>query len=232
MEEKTQTYIRVQDVQKRYGWRKILKGASFEVQSGQCVALLGMNGSGKSTLLSILAGVQNCERGTAVVNGINLLTDKKTAGKIVGYVPQENPLIQDLTVRDNLKLWYCDSPLDMEKELREGLLKMLGIDRMLHMPVKKLSGGMKKRVSIGISMWANPKVLLMDEPAAALDLVAKRDIRNYLQYYLSQGNIVVLATHDEEELDISDKVYIMKQGILCESSKWLRGEELIKEIMT
>ena len=72
----------------------------------------------------------------------------------------------------------------------------------------------------------------MDEPAAALDLVAKRDIRNYLQYYLSQGNIVVLATHDEEELDISDKVYIMKQGILCESSKWLRGEELIKEIMT
>lgn len=57
-------------------------------------------------------------------------------------------------------------------------------------------------------MWANPKVLLMDEPAAALDLVAKRDIRNYLQYYLSQGNIVVLATHDEEELDISDKVYI------------------------
>ena len=204
MEEKTQTYIRVQDVQKRYGWRKILKGASFEAQSGQCVALLGMNGSGKSTLLSILAGVQNCERGTAVVNGINLLTDKKTAGKIVGYVPQENPLIQDLTVRDNLKLWYCDSPLDMEKELREGLLKMLGIDRMLHMPVKKLSGGMKKRVSIGISMWANPKVLLMDEPAAALDLVAKRDIRNYLRYYLSQGNIVVLATHDEEELDISD----------------------------
>ena len=215
MEEKTQTYIRVQDVQKRYGWRKILKGASFEAQSGQCVALLGMNGSGKSTLLSILAGVQNCERGTAVVNGINLLTEKKTAGKIVGYVPQENPLIQDLTVRDNLKLWYCDSPLDMEKELREGLLKMLGIDRMLHMPVKKLSGGMKKRVSIGISMWANPKVLLMDEPAAALDLVAKRDIRNYLQYYLSQGNM-----------------YIMKQGILCESSKWLRGEELIKEIMT
>lgn len=98
MEEKTQTYIRVQDVQKRYGWRKILKGASFEAQSGQCVALLGMNGSGKSTLLSILAGVQNCERGTAVMNGINLLTDKKTAGKIVGYVPQENPLIQDLTV--------------------------------------------------------------------------------------------------------------------------------------
>ena len=125
MEEKTQTYIRVQDVQKRYGWRKILKGASFEAQSGQCVALLGMNGSGKSTLLSILAGVQNCERGTAVMNGISLLTDKKTAGKIVGYVPQENPLIQDLTVRDNLKLWYCDSPLDMEKELREGLLKML-----------------------------------------------------------------------------------------------------------
>ena len=187
MEEKTQTYIKVQDVQKRYGWRKILKGASFEAQSGQCVALLGMNGSGKSTLLSILAGVQNCERGTAVVNGINLLTDKKTAGKIVGYVPQENPLIQDLTVRDNLKLWYCDSPLDMEKELREGLLKMLGIDRMLHMPVKKLSGGMKKRVSIGISMWANPKVLLMDE---------RQRLLIWLQYGIS-GIICGITCHRE-----------------------------------
>ena len=225
-------YIRLQGITKTFGPVKANNNVSLSVRKGEIHALLGENGSGKSTLLSILAGVQNCERGTAVVNGINLLTDKKTAGKIVGYVPQENPLIQDLTVRDNLKLWYCDSPLDMEKELREGLLKMLGIDRMLHMPVKKLSGGMKKRVSIGISMWANPKVLLMDEPAAALDLVAKRDIRNYLRYYLSQGNIVVLATHDEEELDISDKVYIMKQGILCESSKWLRGEELIKEIMT
>lgn len=150
---------------------------------------------------------------------------------MIGYVPQENPLIQDLTVKDNLKLWYCDSPLDMEKELRDGFLKLLGIDKMLKIPVKKLSGGMKKRVSIGVSMWADPKVLILDEPSAALDLVAKKDIREYLKTYLKSGRTVLLATHDEDELDICSKIYVMSQGVLKETSKELRGDRLLEEMI-
>lgn len=223
--------VKVEGVCKSYGRKKVLINASFTARQGECVAIAGLNGSGKSTLLSILAGVQRADNGTAQVNGIDIFKDTKAAGRMIGYVPQENPLIQDLTVRDNLKLWYCDSPLDMEKELREGFLKLLGIDKMLKTPVKKLSGGMKKRVSIGISMWADPKVLILDEPSAALDLVAKKDIREYLKTYLKSGRTVLLATHDEDELNICGRIYVMNQGVLKETSKELRGDKLLEEMI-
>lgn len=222
--------VKVEGVCKSYGQKKVLKNASFIARQGECVAIAGLNGSGKSTLLSILAGVQRADSGKAEVNGIDIFRDTKAAAKIIGYVPQENPLIQDLTVKDNLKLWYCDSPLDMEKELRDGFLKLLGIDKMLKTSVKKLSGGMKKRVSIGISMWADPKVLILDEPSAALDLVAKKDIREYLKNYLKSGKTVLLATHDEDELDICSKIYVMSQGMLKETSKEMRGDRLLEEM--
>ena len=223
--------VKVEGVCKSYGRKKVLTNASFIARQGECVAIAGLNGSGKSTLLSILAGVQRADSGKAEVNGIDIFRDTKAAGKMIGYVPQENPLIQDLTVKDNLKLWYCDSPLDMEKELRDGFLKLLGIDKMLKIPVKKLSGGMKKRVSIGVSMWADPKVLILDEPSAALDLVAKKDIREYLKTYLKSGRTVLLATHDESELDICSKIYVMSQGVLKETSKELRGDRLLEEMI-
>jgi ABC-2 type transport system ATP-binding protein len=230
MDEK-QYSIRVEGIQKSYGFRKILKGVSFTAEQGQCVAIVGLNGSGKSTLLSILAGVQKADKGTAVCQGVDIFKNRKAAGRIIGYVPQENPLIQDLTVRDNLKLWYCDSPFDMNQELKDGFLKLLGIDKMLKIPVKKLSGGMKKRVSIGISMWADPSVLMLDEPSAALDLVAKKDIRDYLQAYRKKGGTVLIATHDEDELDICDKVYVVKDGVLKETDTKLRGDRLLEEIV-
>lgn len=223
--------VKVEGVYKSFGRKKVLTGASLTAKQGECVAIAGLNGSGKSTLLSILAGVQRADRGTAVVNGTDIFKDKKAAGKMIGYVPQENPLIQDLTVKDNLKLWYCDSPLDMEKELQEGFLKILGIDKMLKQPVKKLSGGMKKRVSIGISMWADPSVLILDEPSAALDLVAKKDIRDYLKLYLKRQGTVLIATHDEDELDICDKIYVVSGGVLRETSRELRGDKLLEEIV-
>lgn len=223
--------VKVEGVCKSYGQKKVLINVSFLARQGECVAIAGLNGSGKSTLLSILAGVQRADSGKAEVNGTDIFRDTKAAGKMIGYVPQENPLIQDLTVKDNLKLWYCDSPLDMEKELRDGFLKLLGIDKMLKTPVKKLSGGMKKRVSIGISMWADPEVLILDEPSAALDFVAKKDIREYLKTYLKSGRTVLIATHDKEELDICSKIYVMSQGALKETSKELRGDRLLEEMI-
>lgn len=230
--EKEKVYsVQVKNIQKKYGFRQVLKGASLTAEKGQCVGIVGLNGSGKSTLLSILAGVQKADAGSAYVQGVDIFKEKKKAGRLIGYVPQENPLISELTVKDNLKLWYCDSPLDMNKELEQGVLKLLGIDKMLNMPVRKLSGGMKKRVSIGISMWVNPAVLMLDEPSAALDLIAKKEIRDYLKVYINGGGTVLIVTHDEEELDICDKVYVVKDGVLKEADRSLRGEQLLEEIV-
>ena len=153
--------------------------------------------------------------------------NKEVIRKMTGYVPQENPLIPELTVYDNLRLWYPDSKY-LEQELEQGFLHLLGVQEYLTKQVNKLSGGMKKRVSIGIAMAGMPPVLLMDEPSAALDLICKEDIRNYLEVYLQRKGTVVITTHEESELELCDKLYVMKDGKLRQIDRSLRGVDLVK----
>lgn len=153
--------------------------------------------------------------------------NKEVIRKMTGYVPQENPLIPELTVYDNLRLWYPDSQY-LKQELEQGFLHLLGIQKFVAKQVNKLSGGMKKRVSIGIAMAGMPPVLLMDEPSAALDLICKEDIRNYLEVYLKRKGTVVITTHEESELELCDKLYVMKDGKLRQIDRNLRGADLVK----
>ena len=186
--------------------------AEFSISTSQCVGILGKNGTGKSTLLSILAGVQRCDGGEFLLDGVNLFHNAKRLSETVGYVPQGTPLLEELSARDNLLLWYDRRTL--EKELNDGVLKMLGIDEFIGVPVRKMSGGMKKRLSIGCSVAKRPALLLLDEPCAALDLVCKQSINEYLTGFKAEGGSLVLATHDESELALCDVIYILKEGRL------------------
>lgn len=223
--------LKVENIKKSYGRHKVLKGAGFSCSAGQCIGIVGVNGSGKSTLLSVIAGIQKADEGSVTAYGVDLQKNKSYVSRCIGYVPQENPLIEDLSVRDNLKLWYCDSPCDLNTELESGFLKNLGINEYQKKTVKKLSGGMKKRVSIAIAVHNKPGILLLDEPGAALDLIAKKTIRDYLKWYIGTGGTVIIVTHDEEELDMCDTIYLVSDGILKEADKGLRGEELLKSSM-
>lgn len=204
-------------IQKSYrrGKHPVLRDVSFTAESGQCIGILGANGCGKSTLLSILAGVQPPDSGTLFWNDTSL-SDSSKNHDIIGYVPQENPLIEELSAFDNLRLWYCDSTLDLETALRDGVLAMLGIPDFLKTRVSQMSGGMKKRLSIGCAIADDPCILLLDEPGAALDLVCKERISVYLNECKSQGKIILLTTHEEREIELCDKIYILKNGVLTE----------------
>ena len=204
--------IELIDIHKSYHRKKVLEGISLEVEEGSCVGILGGNGSGKSTLLSILAGVQVADSGTFLYEGDNLFKDNVIRTKVLGYVPQENPLIEELTAWDNLRMWYDRKTL--QTELADGVLAMLGIADFIKLPVHKMSGGMKKRLSIGCAVAEKPKILLLDEPSAALDLVCKEHIYNYFEQYKAAGGILILATHDIQELALCDKCYILKKGYL------------------
>lgn len=199
-------------MRKSYGQKTPLTDVSFDVQSGACVAILGKNGSGKSTLLSILAGVQRCDSGEFSLDGKSLLRDKRLHSSSVGYVPQGTPLLDELSARDNLLLWYDKKTL--ARELEDGVLKMLGIDEFIGVPVSKMSGGMKKRLSIGCSVAKHPPLLLLDEPCAALDLVCKQSILDYMTEFKSRGGALILTTHDESDLAVCDSIYILKNGTL------------------
>ena len=204
--------MKIEQVKKSYKAKEILRDITLSADNGECIGLLGSNGSGKSTLLSILAGIIKGDGGKFIYDGTDLLLNPKRRAELVGYVPQSAPLLEELNAKDNLSLWY--SPESLKKELSGGVLAMLGIGDFLKTPVYKMSGGMKKRLSIGCAVAHKPKILLLDEPSAALDLVCKESISEYLLNFKREGNIILLATHDVQELPICDSLYILKQGTL------------------
>lgn len=204
--------IEIKRIQKKYKKKAVLTDINLDVQEGSCVGILGGNGSGKSTLLSILAGVQKADNGSFLWGGADLFKNEKIREEILGYVPQGNPLMEELTAWDNLRLWYEKD--ELKKELDGGVLDMLGIPDFLKVPVRKMSGGMKKRLSIGCSVANHPKLLLLDEPSAALDLICKERIGNYLKDFKTQGGSIILATHDVQEIGLCDVWYILKNGML------------------
>lgn len=204
--------IELSGIQKAYRRKVVLESVSLTAKEGSCVGILGGNGCGKSTLLSILAGVQKADGGSFLCDDEDLLQNTERRNSLLGYVPQGNPLIEELNAWDNLRMWYDRRTL--KQELDQGVLAMLGIDDFLKIPVHKMSGGMKKRLSIGCAVAAKPKILLLDEPSTALDLVCKEKIYNYFSAYRDEGGILLLATHDLQELALCDQCYILKKGKL------------------
>ncbi len=201
----------IKSISKSFGKKNVLNSISFSAEGGECIGILGKNGSGKSTLFSVLTGLQKGD-GEFLCDGIDLLCDAKSRNRIIGFVPQSPPLIEELSAKDNLMLWYKSDAL--KSSLKDGNLKMLGIDEFIKLPVSKMSGGMKKRLAIGCSIANDPPVLLLDEPTSALDLVCKEKIYSYLNRHKARGGTVIIATHDIYELGLCDTVYLLKNGTL------------------
>lgn len=204
---------------------------NLTVQKSQIIGIVGANGCGKSTLLQILAGLRLPDEGDIYLDGQQV---KGSAGRSLllrytGYVPQESNLIPEISVGDNLFLWYRDKH-KMKQELESGFLHIMGIDKMYGIKAEHLSGGMKKRVSIGCALADSPVILLLDEPNAALDLPGKEQLREYFLQYQKMGGTVILATHDESDLEICDKVYGLRQGCISEIDRTLRGKELVEKL--
>lgn len=206
--------IRVEKINKTYRDKTVLKDISFEMKEGSCVGILGGNGSGKTTLLSILAGIIRADSGSFFYGDRDLLKGSGRKQGLVGLIPQSNPLIEELSAWDNLLLWYRRDCL--RRELTDGVAGMLGIGEFLNKPVRKLSGGMKKRLSIACAVARKPRILLMDEPTAALDMDCREIIYAYILEHTKRGGSVMLVTHDMGELDLCSRHFLLKESILKE----------------
>lgn len=205
--------IEVKNISKRYR-NTVLDDISFTAEKGQCIGIIGANGCGKTTLLSIMAGVNKAQSGKIYYN--NELADRKSVfKKYIAYVPQENPLIDELTTKDNLLLWL-GSNRKIKDGFENGVLKDLGIDEFLNKQVNELSGGMKRRLSIGISLSNNAPIMLLDEPGSALDIYGKQEVNSYISNYVKNGGTVVMSTNDRDEIDLCTKLYKIEDGILKE----------------
>lgn len=219
--------IIVDGIRKKYK-KYVLEDISFSVEKGQCIGILGANGCGKSTLLSIMAGTKKSNGGRIIYNGMD--ANKNIFIDYIGYVPQENPLIEELSVNDNLKLWYSNSKKDLKKDFLDGVPAMLGLDEVKKIPVGKLSGGMKRRVSIAAALANDAPILILDELSAALDLVCKKELRQYLTYYLKHNGTIVMTTHEEDEIALCNRLLIMKEGKLLEVDPNSSIEALVNKL--
>ena len=223
--------IEVKSVAKKYGRHEVLKDVSFYATTGECVGIVGANGCGKSTLLKILSGSIKPDSGSLVYDGADPLKNVKIFERLIGYVPQENPLMTQLSVMDNLKFWYCDSSRSLKNDLINGAPAMLGISAYADKRVDRLSGGQKKRLSIACALAKQPPVLIMDEPGASLDIVCKEDIKNYLQRYIQSGGTVILTSHEQTELELCSRMYLLKNGTMHELDGHPGAAELKSLIM-
>lgn len=198
---------KIEHISKSYGNNEILKDISIEIAPGEAIGILGINGSGKSTLLNCIAKLHPAN------------SELK-----LGYVPQENPLFDELKPIDNIRMWTDFNRSQIAMALSLPPLSELGISSFLDTPVRSMSGGMKKRVSLATVLINCPQVLLLDEPFAALDLLAKQDILTYMSAFLKNGGSIIIASHEEEIFNFCNKVYLLKDGSLIDTGKLAESE--------
>ncbi|WP_026504089.1 ABC transporter ATP-binding protein [Butyrivibrio sp. NC3005] len=201
--------IEVKNIARSYGKRQVLKDVSLTAKPKEQVAIIGRNGCGKSTLLQVLAGIEKPLKGEISIFSQNALKNNKVFRDFVGYLPQENPLIDELSVKDNINMWS-----GRFGKPEKWLVDEFALEDMLNKKVATLSGGMKRRTAIACSLVLRPPILIMDEPTAALDIYFKQEIREFCKTFRENNGIIIMATHDELEIEESSKVYVMENGVL------------------
>ncbi len=212
--------IEVKNISKKYRNKLILNDISFSVEKGQYVAIIGTNGCGKSTLLRIMTGSIKANSGEIFFDGHSLKKEERIVQNMCGYVPQGNPLMEELSVYDNLLLW------ENKKGNLQKVIEEFGLSEMLKTKINKLSGGMKRRLSIALAIMNEPEVLFLDEPTAALDIHYQTIIHEILEKYSQNGGTIVMVTHDAEEIMRANRKLFIKNSNLTELSSDITMESI------
>ncbi|MCR5215624.1 MAG: ABC transporter ATP-binding protein [Lachnospiraceae bacterium] len=217
-------------IKKNFGVKRVLSDVTFSLKEGDILGIVGANGCGKSTLLGILAGTLPADGGSLSYDGKNAFSSRKVFSDGVGFIPQENPLMMELSVLDNLRLWYDASAKELMESMEQGPLKQWKLYEYAKVRASRLSGGTKKRLSIACALSSSPKVLILDEPGAALDLSMKEEIKSVMKEFAKDHKAVILTSHEMSELSICNRLMLLKDGSLKELSLPLDEAQLLSLI--
>jgi ABC-2 type transport system ATP-binding protein len=209
--------LKVHNLVKNYGDFVAVKGISFEIAEGEIFGLLGPNGAGKTTTISVLSTLYAPTSGDATVGGHSVSKEAMAVRQLIGVVPQDLAIYDDLTARENLSFWGQMYGLG-GKALRariDEVLEQIGLSDKANKRIKTYSGGMKRRVNIGVGLLHRPRLLFMDEPTVGIDPQSRRAILDSVLELNRQGMTVLYTTHYMEEAqEISDRVGIIDHGEL------------------
>jgi len=220
--------IEVMNLHKSFGETRAVQGVDFNVEQGEIYSLLGPNGAGKTTTISMLSCLLRPDEGDARVMGHSIKDNQMGVKSTLGVVPQEIALYEDLTARENLTFWGKMYGLrgGALKTRVEEVLDIIGLRDRAKERVGKYSGGMKRRVNIGVALLHKPQVIYMDEPTVGIDPQSRRNILDSVVDLKEQGMTVLYTTHYMEEAqELSDHIGIVDHGKMIANGT---HDELVK----
>jgi len=227
--------LKTQRLSKAFGEVKAVIEVSFEVREGEIYGLLGPNGAGKTTTLSMICGLLRPDTGEVEVAGRSFANDPQAARRLMGVVPQEVALYEELSGRENLEFWGQMAGLSgREARVRAAeLLEALSLADHAKDPIKNYSGGMKRRINLGCALLHRPKLLLLDEPTVGIDPQARANLLEFIRQLAANGTGVLYTTHYLEEAEalcqrigIIDHGRVLAEGTLEQLRQRLGGDRL------
>lgn len=202
--------LTVTNVSKTYGKSTVLSGVSFELEPGSVLAVIGSNGAGKSTLIKSIVGLIRHD-GEITIGGHSVTRDAKKARRLIGYVPQQSTLPPDLTVQEAAVFAAQLKGVDVDRARKA--VESAGLEAHADRKVSALSGGMNQRLALALALLAAPPLLVLDEPAAGLDVSARLGLRKLIEEQRALGTSVLLSTHWIEDVPhVADNALILDSG--------------------
>lgn len=210
------SFIEIKNVTKRFDDKLVLDNISFEVEKGEIFGLIGPNGAGKSTLINIITGILKSNEGEVLIGGYNLKKDPLKVKQLIGIVPQELAIMENVSAYDNLEFFgslYGLSGKLLKERINEAL-EITGLSDKKKEKIKKFSGGMKRRLNIAAAIMHHPEVLIMDEPTVGIDPQSRNHIFEFTKTICSERNTTVIYTshYMEEVEDLCKDIFIIDLG--------------------
>ena len=213
--------LKIKNISKSYGAQKVLCAINQEFGVGRIVGLLGPNGAGKSTLMKIVTGYIAADEGEVLIDGKRVAVDDVETKRLVGYLPEHNPLYLDMYVREYLNFVAEVYGLKgvQKRDAVEGVVERTGLTLEANKKIGQLSKGYRQRVGIAAAIIHNPKVLILDEPTTGLDPNQLIDIRQLIKD-LGRDRLVIFSTHIMQEVEqVCDDVIVINRGNVIEQGE-------------
>lgn len=222
--------IEVQKLSKKYQEQLAINEISFKVNSGEIVGFLGPNGAGKSTTMKIISCFIKPTSGDVLVDGVSIHKDELSVKSKIGYLPEHNPLYEDMYVRESISFIAQIHKIKNIKESVQRVIEKVGLVKEAHKKIGQLSKGYKQRVGIAQAIVHDPKVLILDEPTSGLDPNQLEDIRDLIKE-LGKNKTVILSTHIMQEVDsICDRIVIIKNGSIVADRNLKQNSKTLNNI--
>lgn len=206
--------ITLKNITKKFNGKAAVDDIDLKISAGDIVGLLGPNGAGKTTTLRMIAGVLPSSKGTITINDLNLDGNDTQLKKLIGFLPENNPLYEEMTVEEHLKFWAKIKGISKEKQVQaiEYVIKSTAIDDVYFRPISELSKGYRQRVGLSQALLTKPEILILDEPTEGLDPNQRQEIQTLIRS-LGKKHTVIISSHVLSEISrICNRIVIVSKG--------------------